>query len=265
MTRELSLHPVAKLFPAMPQADFDALAEDIRLHGVRMPILVHGGQILDGRHRYKACQQLGVPCPSTEWDGQDPWLEVQSRNLVRRHLAKDQICAIRLLANKRFPELVAPILKARAEARQRKAQARNQPRGTKALLGSQGPNRTADAMGALLGVSGTTVKRVERLARMAPEMVSRVAAGELSVKRALRDASMRSTANNVPILERASASAHVFSPEFATHRLQQMLSGEWAKWPVRHRASFLEALGQTLDVLSHEHNGGASNFHRVAG
>src|SRR5688500_5493669 len=88
-TAVLSVHPVASLFPDLTQADFTALVDDIRHHGVRLPILVHEGRILDGRHRYRACQQLGVPCPVVEWNGRDPWFEVQSRNLLRRHLAKE--------------------------------------------------------------------------------------------------------------------------------------------------------------------------------
>src|SRR5258708_2185731 len=176
MTKPLVPHPVAMLFPELSAADFAALTEDIRLHGVRVPILVHGGQILDGRHRYKVCQKLGIPCPSVEWNGSDPWLEVQSRNLVRRHLSKDQVYAIRVLACERFPERMGPVVAARNRARQRKAQASGQPRGTKALSGSGGPNRTADVVGVMLGVSGTTVKRVDRLARIAPELVPKVAA-----------------------------------------------------------------------------------------
>jgi hypothetical protein len=189
---------------------------------------------------------------------------VQSRNLVRRHLAKEKIYAIRLLANEKFPELVAPLVKVKQEARQRKAQARNMPRGSKALWGAQGPNRTADAIGVMLGISGTTVKRVDRLARVAPELVSRVAAGELSVKRALRDVALR-TAERTPRLAKADSGSPGFSLEPAIGRLQNVLRAEWAKWPSRHRALFLEALDRVHHVLSDEHDGSGSPFHRAAG
>ena len=104
----------------MPSADFAALVEDIRVHGVKIPILVHGGHILDGRHRYLACRELGIRCPAIEWNGRDPWFELQSRNLLRRHLAKDQIYAIRRLAAEQFPELAASIEVAKFDASQRK-------------------------------------------------------------------------------------------------------------------------------------------------
>jgi hypothetical protein len=186
-TAGLVPHPVATLFPEMPPDEFAALKTNIRIHGLKLSILVHGGEILDGRHRYRACQELNIPCPTVEWTGHDPWLEVQSRNLIRRHLAKDQACAIRMLAVRQFPELAAPIEAIKATAKLRRAQAKGKPRGQKALSGSQDRFReSADVIGATIGVSGTTVKRVERLAREVPERLPKVAAGELSVKDALR-------------------------------------------------------------------------------
>ena len=125
------------LFPELSAADYAELKEDIRLHGVKVPILVHGGQILDGRHRYRACRELGVRCLMVEWNGFDPWIEVQSRNLVRRHLAKDQVYAIRKLAAQQFPELAKAIEAERENAKARKAQAKGQPRGQKALPRSE--------------------------------------------------------------------------------------------------------------------------------
>ena len=236
-------HPVAGLFPDLSPADFAALVDDIRENGVKVPIVVHRGRILDGRHRYRACQQLRKPCPTTEWDGRDPWLEVQSRNLVRRHLTKDQICAIRMLAAQRFPELAAPIAAARAEAQQRKAQAKNQPRGIKALLRSPSPDRereSADVIGAQIGVSGTTVKRVDRLMRDAPELVPKVAAGELSVKKALGQ--IQTKRSQQP--QEAPPDAEAFLVEAALRRLRQVVKSEWVEWPRAHRRQFLWALHQ---------------------
>jgi ParB-like chromosome segregation protein Spo0J len=243
-------HPVAGLFPDLPPADFAALVDDIRENGVKVPIVVHRGRILDGRHRYRACQQLRKPCPTTEWDGRDPWLEVQSRNLVRRHLTKDQICAIRMLAAKRFPELAAPLAAARAEAQQRKAQAKNQPRGIKALSRSQNREReSADVIGAQIGVSGTTVKRVDRLMRDAPELVPKVAAGELSVKKALGQIHAKRSLQP----QEAPPDAEAFHVDAALRRLRQVVKSEWVEWPRAHRRQFLWALHQQLQDLLQEY------------
>src|SRR5262245_51101757 len=195
MAKTLSSHPVAALFPDLNPTDFAALKEDIRKHGVKVPILLHGGQILDGRQRYKACQELGIRCRCVEWNGHDPWLEVQSRNLVRRQLSKEQVYAIGKLAAQEFPEIAVTFEAGRAQAREMRAQAKGRPRGEKAaLIRSQDRHReSADAIGAQIGVSGSTVKRVDRLARDAPQLLARVASGELSVKRALREIPMSDT------------------------------------------------------------------------
>lgn len=249
MPKGLTPHPVATLFPDMPAGDFAALVDDIRQHGVKIPILVNGGLILDGRHRYRACLELGKPCPVVEWNGRDPWFEVQSRNLVRRHLAKEQIYAICKLAAERFPELAAPVEAAKAEARERKAQAKGQPRGKKVLIRSQGRLReSADIIGAQVGVSGATVKRVDRLAREAPELVPKVAAGEVSAKKALSEAAIGKRHGQL----RARTTAAAPFLDRAIRRLHQQVNAEWVKWPHEYRVRFLEGLQCSLQKLSHK-------------
>jgi ParB-like chromosome segregation protein Spo0J len=266
LSRLLELHPVAALFPELPAEDFAALKEDIRRNGLKVPVLVHGGEILDGRHRYKACKELGIPCRGVEWNGSNPWLEVQSRNLIRRHLAKDQVYAIRMLAALQFPELAGTIEAEREKARARRAQARGRPRGEKALPRFQDRIReSADRIGAQLGVSGSTVKRVERLAREAPALIEKVAAGELSVKRALRDLAAKTDVNgngtgshSVPLKitdelrtrdERKNGSA----PAKGTLTLDRLLRcveltirAEAGKWPREERPKLVDELQQEL-------------------
>jgi hypothetical protein len=261
----LTPHPVATLFPDLSARDYAALREDIRQHGVKVPILVHGGEILDGRHRYRACRELGKPCPAVEWNGSHPWIEVQSRNLLRRHLAKEQVCAIQILAAERFPQVAAVIDAAKAEARQRKAQAKSQPRGRKALSRSQDRQReSADVVGAQLGVSGATVKRVDRLARMAPDLLLKVAAGRLSAKKALNEALTRTDLKPRPRQE----AAVPFPVDPAVRRLRRHIKAEWSRCPRECRAQFLDALRQQLRELMQERTathvaGSAHGDHRA--
>ena len=84
-------HQFADLFPMMPEADLDAMASDIKANGLRDPIVILGGYILDGRNRYKACEKAGVE-PKFEHfplDG-DALAFVLSKNLKRRHLTDSQ-------------------------------------------------------------------------------------------------------------------------------------------------------------------------------
>lgn len=254
MARELKVHPVAALFPDLPEADFAALVEDIRVHGVKVPILVHNGQILDGRHRYNACRQLRKPCPSIGWNGRDPWLEAQSRNLLRRHLSKEQIYAIRILAVAQFPSLAAPIQAARDRAKQRKAQAKGHPRGVKVLSRSDDhPKESADVIGALLGVSGATVKRVDRVARLAPALLPQVAAGTLSASKALQSAEVKTPRVGSYAVADTTTSSPVFAASAAARRLRSLIKAEWRAWPRHYRTQFLRALQLEMHELVYEH------------
>lgn len=86
------LHPAAELFPAMDEAAFAALVEDISAHGQREPILILDGQVIDGRHRQRACEQLGLAPQVREVESSDgdPFALVVSLNLHRRHLSESQ-------------------------------------------------------------------------------------------------------------------------------------------------------------------------------
>lgn len=86
----IAVHPAAELFPLMTEPDLAALAEDIALNGLRMPVVLDtDGRILDGRNRFLACQQQGVSVGYVEETG-EPWQYVISTNLHRRHLTDGQ-------------------------------------------------------------------------------------------------------------------------------------------------------------------------------
>jgi ParB-like chromosome segregation protein Spo0J len=88
--QKLTVHPAANILPAMCDADFQQLKEDIELHGQREPIWIHEGRILDGRNRYRACLELGIKPKIREYKGDDPKDFVLSVNLQRRHLNESQ-------------------------------------------------------------------------------------------------------------------------------------------------------------------------------
>ena len=100
MTASFPLHPAAELFPVMDEVAFAALVADIATHGQREPILIFDGQVIDGRHRLRACEQLGLEplVRQVSADDGDPFGLVVSLNLHRRHLSEGQraIIAARL-------------------------------------------------------------------------------------------------------------------------------------------------------------------------
>jgi N6-adenosine-specific RNA methylase IME4 len=87
---QIEFHPLANIFPLIEGAEFDGLVEDIRQHGVREPIWLYQGQIIDGRNRYRASEMAGADCPMREYMGDDPVSFVVSLNLKRRHLSESQ-------------------------------------------------------------------------------------------------------------------------------------------------------------------------------
>lgn len=55
-------HEVANIFPLMRKEEFNELKNDISENGLREPIwLDKDGKIIEGKNRYLACRDLGVP------------------------------------------------------------------------------------------------------------------------------------------------------------------------------------------------------------
>jgi hypothetical protein len=98
--RMIEFHPLANLFPLIEGDEFDHLVEDIRANGLRDQIVLLGGQVLDGRNRYRAgmlAERVDADDITSanfrefdpEQDG-EPLAFVLSKNLARRHLNESQ-------------------------------------------------------------------------------------------------------------------------------------------------------------------------------
>jgi ParB-like chromosome segregation protein Spo0J len=78
------------MFPLIEGTEFADLVHDIKQHGLREPVTVFDGQVLDGRNRLRACVAAGVPYRTVEYVGGDPVAFVISANLRRRHMNPSQ-------------------------------------------------------------------------------------------------------------------------------------------------------------------------------
>lgn len=84
------VHPAANLFPMLEPAAFAKLVADIKANGLREPVTIYEGKLLDGRNRAKACKAAKVKIKERRYKGKDPVAYVVSLNLARRHLSESQ-------------------------------------------------------------------------------------------------------------------------------------------------------------------------------
>ena len=54
---EYERHELSGYWKDMEADDFAELVMDVSLHGIHQPIVIYGGQVLDGWHRYLAGRQ----------------------------------------------------------------------------------------------------------------------------------------------------------------------------------------------------------------
>ena len=92
------IHPAADLFPMMSHEALQQMADDIALSGLREPVWMYEGKVLDGRNRLVACDLAGVEPTFRQWQPRNPSDSptrfVWSINGPRRHLSTSQRAAI---------------------------------------------------------------------------------------------------------------------------------------------------------------------------
>lgn len=164
--QEYPLSPLAKIFPPWPREQLELLREDIATHGLRDPIAIWRGLIIDGRHRHQACIGAGVT-PEYQFlpDHEDPVAFILGQNLIRRHLNESQraVAAFNLTATLgSLPQVKDP------------------------RTGEIFPRRLTQREAAqLLGVSDRSVKHAARVlsprSRAVPPLREAVALGRISV------------------------------------------------------------------------------------
>jgi len=171
-------HPAAGLFPLMGEAELADLASDIDAHGQLEPIVTTGGQILDGRNRWLACEQISREPAVQEYRGDlSPVAYVLSANLHRRHLTTSQRAMVAAAA--------VPLFEAEAKERQVAGLQKGQvfpvvvdlrQRGRRPVQG-----RSVSQAATTLNVSGSSVSHAKRLLTQAPDLAAQVKAGTATV------------------------------------------------------------------------------------
>jgi N6-adenosine-specific RNA methylase IME4 len=161
---DLPVYPAAGLFPMLDDEALVALSQDIAQHGLRHPLVVWRGQLLDGRNRREACRLSEVAPEVITFAGDETaaLAFVTSVNLRRRHLPASQaaLIAAQLLGSAQAP------------------------------TPAQGGKRAA-AVAEAAGVSTRSVEHGVRVVELgAPELVDAVRSGAVPVHTAAALASL---------------------------------------------------------------------------
>lgn len=228
MTQQLEIHPLAEILPAMNQDQFDELKESIDRNGLRRPIVTLGNKILSGRHRYKACVELGIQ-PSIrsydpQKDGPVPIQYILDEDINRRHLTTDQravTCAKLWEQQQKDIESGHQEPINNPEPQQPEADTTEAPEPTDTPNPTEGaeppedgdvPPRPAtgqteqeeeghgaeNAKKALmqkLGIGESKMKQALWVQKRDPDMIERIAAGELTLDEARKRIEMRESAS----------------------------------------------------------------------
>ena len=169
-------HELALVFPPMTESEFAAFKDDIREHGQHEPITLYEGKILDGLHRYRACQELGRE-PSVVRFAGNPRAAAQlvlGRNFHRRHLTTSQRAIV-----------AAEMCKLR-------------PRGNT----GNSPYLTAAQASTLMGVSEDLVRDAKRLLRHGDEdLLQAVREGVQTVSGAVQEKDRKKNKAQTTFLE----------------------------------------------------------------
>lgn len=194
----ISVHEIANIFPEMLTFEYEALRDSIRENGQIEPIWIHEGKIIDGRHRYKACCELGIEPKFQEWDGAGNLKEfVIALNVNRRHLTSSQRAVIALAI---LPDL---------EERGKEAQAHGRTAPGKTLV-----EKIPEAFGVssqiaaeMFDTNSKYIQQAKTIMEKDPFMLEDVRDGKLTIPQAMNELDKR---NRNEIDE-----AHPITPEQA--------------------------------------------------
>ena len=184
---DIPVHPVASLFPMIGDEELQALADDIKANGQREKIMcayldeemLDELVVIDGRNRFKACQIAGVePEFTTNYllgpDDIGPW--IMSHNRHRRHMSKTQMACVAVEYEKWLA--VEAEKRMTAGLNQHSSPMENFPQGT--------TGTASDEAGAMLGVSGRTVRDAKYVANNDPEAFEKMRRDEISASAAAK-------------------------------------------------------------------------------
>lgn len=157
---KMQYHKFSNIFPMIEGEELERLKEDIKEYGLLEPIILYEDKILDGRNRYKACEELGVEPRFEQYGGDNPLEFVISENLKRRHLTASQRAVISLN--------VMPLFEEEAKNRMLNPMVKL-PEGSKGLA--------SEKAGKFVNVGEKYVREAKKLQERSPQLLEEVRLG----------------------------------------------------------------------------------------
>ena len=180
---EYKFHPLCLAFPEMPPEAYERRRADYGKHPDRagdtqVLLAEHEGEwkILDGRHHYLICKELGYPCQFLRVEGTPDELAdiAEARGINRRHQTESQIAAAILALNefrRGRPEKPAPVPVFSANPTKRRA--KTQPDAARAS-----------------GISERTIRSASAAVKAEPALLAALRDGKIDAKTAARVAKL---------------------------------------------------------------------------
>ena len=171
----MEYHEIANIFPLISGDEFESLKKDIKKNGLIESIWTYENKILDGRNRYRACNEIGITPDMREFTGDDPLAFVISLNMKRRHLSASQLAFVALAVE---------------EYEGKKAKEREQIRKSKSTVqkvaqSEQGKSR--DIAAKSVGVNRQYVSDAKKIRAERPDLEKKVVSGEMNIKQAVKE------------------------------------------------------------------------------
>jgi len=169
--RELPVHPMAMQYPWITGEKWESFRDSVEEHGIRVPMLVWKGKVVDGKNRQKAAMSAGKDCPHVELPESMAEADVEEyvdlMNRERRHEDSNVIAAI--AAEKRLLE---------------KEQTR---RATEGRTEETDDKPSAEVVAARIGSNRRYVQDAVVLYNEAADLHAKVKEGELTVSKAMTE------------------------------------------------------------------------------
>jgi hypothetical protein len=232
----IEAHPYTAIFPDMAPEEFAAFKADISANGVREPVWIWRGKLIDGRHRQRACRELGIECSSQEWKGKecDLLAFMVSVNFHRRNFTEGQRAMIaEKLAN------LPP---------HRPSKSANLPTSVSQPVAAK-----------LLNVSERSVRSAKVVrSQGVPELVEAVETGRMAVSAAAEVARLPAQQQRAVIAEPPArrASAHAGTPRLENdpdRYIRRVKGGKFQARPIdedgRHNLGLFPTMGEARKAI----------------